>query len=76
MENGRMHVRTGCILVTLDTVPAVIVILNGDFDTLTLIRDEICGDNPVPTVLVKESGGLADLLAYARQHHEEIQIQR
>ena len=64
------------IFVISDTVPAVIVIVNGGFDTLTLVRDEICGDNPVPTVLVKESGGLADLLAYARQHNEEIQIQR
>ena len=53
----------------------MLLVVEGGYDTLSIVRDEVCGDNPIPTVLVKESGGTADLLVYAMNNKIGIELQ-
>eukprot|EP00794_Sanderia_malayensis_P009475 gene9475-10465_t len=46
-------------------VPGVILVLNGEQDTLKQVKEAINEDPPIPVVVIKDSGGVADLLAFA-----------
>ena len=53
-------------------MPSVLLVLQGGPGTLATVHSALVGDNPVPVVIVKSSGGTADILVYALTRRKEI----
>ncbi|XP_052805222.1 transient receptor potential cation channel subfamily M member-like 2 isoform X2 [Mya arenaria] len=56
-----------------ESVPKILLVLAGDSDTLETIHQAI--ENNTPIIVVKNSGGVADILAYAYLNAEEMEIE-
>lgn len=52
----------------------MLLVMEGDITTLAQIQLSVGGDMPIPVVLVKSSGGVADLLCYAITLDKEIGV--
>ncbi|WAR10559.1 TMP2L-like protein [Mya arenaria] len=60
-------------IVDAESVPKILLVLAGDSDTLETIHQAI--ENNTPIIVVKNSGGVADILAYAYLNAEEMEIE-
>lgn len=50
-----------------ENIPGVLVVVEGDLSTVTKIKTAVKQKPPVPVILFEESGGITEILIYAKR---------
>ena len=53
-------------------IPAVLLVIGGGKGTLKTIYNSCTGKDPIHVIVVQGSGGIADVLFYAKENRKEI----